>query len=144
MGAVLCGEWIQQVPAESQPTDRHSVAGDNVASQQLNSGGFWSGSGGRLLNHLPPSLCLSTRAPFFLLYLEHFTAWKPGDYGGESSSSPPPLWSFSSPTSSNMHTVSRRRAPVSKKKKRKRKCQKLPVDGSFELALENVDIIIQK
>lgn len=40
VGAVLCGEWIQQVPAESQPRDRHSVAGDNVASQQLNSGGF--------------------------------------------------------------------------------------------------------
>lgn len=58
MGAVLCGEWIQQVPAESQPTDRHSVAGDNVASQQLNSGGFWSGLGGSLLNHLPPSLAL--------------------------------------------------------------------------------------
>ena len=40
VGAVLCGEWIQQVPTESQPRDRHSVARDNVASQQLNSGGF--------------------------------------------------------------------------------------------------------
>lgn len=40
VGAVLCGEWIQQVPAKSRPTDRSGVARDNVAFQQLNSGGF--------------------------------------------------------------------------------------------------------
>lgn len=34
------GSGYSRYPFESQPRDRHNVAGDNVASQQLNSGGL--------------------------------------------------------------------------------------------------------
>ena len=34
------GSGYSRYPFDSQPRDRHNVAGDNVASQQLNSGGL--------------------------------------------------------------------------------------------------------
>lgn len=54
------GSGYSRYPFESQPRDRHNVAGDNVASQQLNSGGLeWFRGKHVQLAHFPSLSAMS-------------------------------------------------------------------------------------